>query len=763
MNKKLQFILAIILTITSLDLLAGCYFTVDTIKIKSCNSANEVCLPGLPLELASNAQILVNNSKYTGLLAGCDIDTIFSYVLNKTTISDIGPYYLNSWKVLNKLTGVETTFSGAFAKKSDLLDSMNKWNPTGLWHFDPNNLEKITGGDKNFSYSSINFDEIVFKNKVINRQIDLHPLSTVIFLPIGLNKIIVNDINCSDTIIVLINCTISDVISRSIVIGQSDTICLDFKQLSGKFVSIENICKNKSGKNIEFSTIKNDSCIVAKALNTNIDTACYVICDQYGFCDTTFFYIKGKSLVGTAFVYDTITKQYQDTLCINTKFLPGKPISISNICKSSGNFSVNYTIDSISNCIYAAGLSNGTDTACIVVCDDKGFCDTTKWVVTTIDTKDINEFYDTIYINQKVDTCLGSKFVQNIVAIKNLCPSNSGNEVDINVTISNNFCQNSGGKGVNLTYLAKGIGQDTACIEIVDQSGKIDTVKVIISVIPIAKTIVKDTIYNGSSKNLVLSIAKLTGNIQSVKNNCTSIGKYVTFSQPTINQFFINAQSKDLGTDTSCWVICDQYNSCDTIIWIVTVTKSTLKKPIAVDDSDTVIIGSSKMILVLNNDNIEGSLKKFALQTITQGGIGPLYGLVMLDTLGNLLYNPTTSDCNKLDFFKYIICNEVGCDTALVTIYLKCKEEIKPFFIYNAFSPNEDDVNDVFKIDGLEQYPNHTLYIFNRWGQELLNTKNYQNDWTGTWNSDILPDGTYFYLFDTGKGEMIKGYIEIRR
>ncbi|MBK8722343.1 MAG: gliding motility-associated C-terminal domain-containing protein [Saprospiraceae bacterium] len=763
MNKKIQFILAIIFSLTFFDLKAGCFLPFDTIKFKSCLPVNEVCFSGLEQDVARTLEIFVNKQKYTGILGGCDNDPNLQYLLNQ--IIPIGPYFLKDWTIKNILTGVSTSYSGNFKDFNALTDSLNKWDPQGNWtYFD--NIRKITGGELNKNiYSNLVIDEIAsgINNKIVIPNTYLIPKSTSLFLNSGFNQVILNGASCSDTIYVIINCTTPEIVNRTVIIGQSDTICLNFSQLSGKFSTIENICKNKSGTNIEFSTTKNDSCIVAKALKNSTDTACYVICDDFGFCDTTFFYVTGKSLVGTSFVYDTITKEIWDTLCISTKYLPGKPVSISNICSSAGNFSVNFKIDSLSNCVYATGLTFGTDTACIVICDDKGFCDTTKWVVTTLDTKDINVFYDTLYLNQKVDTCIGTKFTKSITAVNNLCPQNSGNDVVIDVTQSNSLCQNSVGKNISISYTAKNIGIDSACVEVVTSDGRRDTILVYITVLPINKTIIKDTIVNGITKKLVLSTTKLSGNIQSIKNSCTVNGKYVEFSQDVINKFCIYAKSKDIGIDTSCWVICDSSNSCDTIVWIVNVIKSSLKRPVAIDDTDTVTIGSSKMILVLNNDLIDGTLKKFAFQTLVQGGVGPLYGVVMLDTIGNLLYNPTTSDCNKLDFFKYIICNEAGCDTALVTIYLKCKEEVKPFLIYNAFSPNGDDVNDVFKIDGIETYPNHTLYIYNRWGQEVVRTKNYQNDWTGTWKSDILPDGTYFYVFDTGKGDIFKGYLELRR
>ena len=60
--------------------------------------------------------------------------------------------------------------------------------------------------------------------------------------------------------------------------------------------------------------------------------------------------------------------------------------------------------------------------------------------------------------------------------------------------------------------------------------------------------------------------------------------------------------------------------------------------------------------------------------------------------------------------------------------------------IPNVFTPNNDGHNDAFVINGIRNIK-HTLRIYNRWGQVLLETDNYMNNWRG---SD-LSDGTYFY------------------
>jgi len=79
--------------------------------------------------------------------------------------------------------------------------------------------------------------------------------------------------------------------------------------------------------------------------------------------------------------------------------------------------------------------------------------------------------------------------------------------------------------------------------------------------------------------------------------------------------------------------------------------------------------------------------------------------------------------------------------------------------VYNEFSPNEDGVNDTFVIDCIENYPNNTLEVYNRWGNIVYKANNYKNDWAGESNGrailnveEQLPEGTYYFVLKLGDG-----------
>jgi gliding motility-associated-like protein len=83
-----------------------------------------------------------------------------------------------------------------------------------------------------------------------------------------------------------------------------------------------------------------------------------------------------------------------------------------------------------------------------------------------------------------------------------------------------------------------------------------------------------------------------------------------------------------------------------------------------------------------------------------------------------------------------------------------------PFIFYNAFSPDGDGKNDTWQIQNIELYPENTLTIFNRWGDEVYKTRNYSP--TNAWDGSNLQPGTYFYVLSVnvnGNANTYKGFI----
>jgi len=108
------------------------------------------------------------------------------------------------------------------------------------------------------------------------------------------------------------------------------------------------------------------------------------------------------------------------------------------------------------------------------------------------------------------------------------------------------------------------------------------------------------------------------------------------------------------------------------------------------------------------------------------------------------------------------IVDGTGRDTVIqVTIEEeKCKVSIN-----TTFSPNGDDINDVWAIGNANYYPNFTLEVYNRWGQLVHHQKNEFKSWDGKHLGIDVPIGTYYYIFfyEGKDGDHEKGSVTIMR
>jgi gliding motility-associated-like protein len=76
-----------------------------------------------------------------------------------------------------------------------------------------------------------------------------------------------------------------------------------------------------------------------------------------------------------------------------------------------------------------------------------------------------------------------------------------------------------------------------------------------------------------------------------------------------------------------------------------------------------------------------------------------------------------------------------------------------------VFSPNGDGENDALVFAGAQYYPNTSLKVYNRWGQEVYSSGNYKNTWHGT----DMPEGTYFYILKLTTGKEYTGHVTLLR
>lgn len=158
--------------------------------------------------------------------------------------------------------------------------------------------------------------------------------------------------------------------------------------------------------------------------------------------------------------------------------------------------------------------------------------------------------------------------------------------------------------------------------------------------------------------------------------------------------------------------------------------------------------------------------------TVLEGGQVTLRSIASISS-GNFTYKWTpAASLNQDDIaspiasptdntlYKLTVTSDKGC-AAVAQVLVKV---LKAPLVPNAFTPNNDGINDTWAIKYLDEYPNCTVEIFSRYGERVFYSAGYTVNWDGRYKGADLPVGTYYYIIDPKSGRKpISGYITIIR
>jgi gliding motility-associated-like protein len=91
--------------------------------------------------------------------------------------------------------------------------------------------------------------------------------------------------------------------------------------------------------------------------------------------------------------------------------------------------------------------------------------------------------------------------------------------------------------------------------------------------------------------------------------------------------------------------------------------------------------------------------------------------------------------------------------------------------IFEGFSPNNDFLNETWRISGIEWYPDNMVRIYNQGGELVFESARYDNEsivWDGYGNygrytGSQLPEGSYTYVIKLDATTTRKGIVVIAR
>lgn len=809
-----------------------------TLVTDNCVAGADYCLE-IELAQIQSFNLTDNGQPINVGMQGCNFDTTYFYSLAAfIAIAPDGPYSLTSWNFDNNTFTIDS-----FQTVMQLVDSMNVWDPNGNWIL---NGSIIIGGASGTSYGSLNLIQIA-TGATTNLDVDLNqiPNGTLLTLDTGFHQLIITDLvtGCADTLIANVICDdCPDVYSGSSTIVSDDCndvtdLCLDipFQEFLFNYEVLDNgttyggirkgcgfdtlstcylvsalpdqgmagpysvdlwavggitfassfntlqellnlmngwdptgnwmldansqtICGGTSGQNygeMEITQINTgaiallepDYVILTFASAMELDTGFHeiILIDTVSGCtDTLNITVDCEVVTGGIDTLLQVMVSETDTFCFN---LTDTIVSAINLCPdlSDGNVS-GFGFIPNTNCIEYTGAVIGLDTFCMVFTYSDGTIDTVGIMIQVVpqllsgDTIPLDVLINCVEI-LCIDT---SAFLAPIDTIYNYCENSSG--IFAEVTIIEPNC---------IEVLAFNVGGlDTACIVICDTLGVCDTTIFLINVTQPELITVYDTTTITQSGIYCPDTTQLYGVVNSIVNICDSLsGTNVEF-EVIDSTFCIDFTPLTLGTDTACIVICDDLGTCDTTIYILTVINP-IDTIIAVDDDTITYTINPVTIDIFANDIFDPGSLIFGIIT------GVSHGTLVSNPDGSFTYLAEAGFCGDVDSFTYFISNGTISDTATVTIEVLCDK----IFVFNGFSPNNDGVNESLEIQGIDNFPNNVVSIFNRWGNRVYFIEGYTNDapWIGTFEGKDLPDGTYFYVIDDGEGAKYTGWLQIRR
>ncbi len=151
--------------------------------------------------------------------------------------------------------------------------------------------------------------------------------------------------------------------------------------------------------------------------------------------------------------------------------------------------------------------------------------------------------------------------------------------------------------------------------------------------------------------------------------------------------------------------------------------------------------------------SVTGNFSTF-LWNVTSNNTG---SSITVRTPGN--YTVKTTDTNGCTGnAEFVLIKKEGCEVGSeITLSIKAPK---------IFTPNDDLSNDFWVVEGIEEYPDCMMSIFDGRGRRVFEAKGsvLANDpWNGRGTGGPVPDGTYYYVFGCPDAKPVTGSVLIVR
>lgn len=154
-----------------------------------------------------------------------------------------------------------------------------------------------------------------------------------------------------------------------------------------------------------------------------------------------------------------------------------------------------------------------------------------------------------------------------------------------------------------------------------------------------------------------------------------------------------------------------------------------------------IVLGLAKQATVRQNETI--TLQTNANQNSLTFSWSPPTGLN-----NSTLQSPVATITNDIEY-TVIATSPDGCKSTE-----SIKISVGTFLrVPNAFSPDNDGLNDLWTIKGIDRFPDCEVFVYNSWGENIFYSKGYGTAWDGTYKGQTVPMGAYYYKILTNNKE----------
>ena len=166
----------------------------------------------------------------------------------------------------------------------------------------------------------------------------------------------------------------------------------------------------------------------------------------------------------------------------------------------------------------------------------------------------------------------------------------------------------------------------------------------------------------------------------------------------------------------------------------------TIIKPVAV------IVNPFPVFNVIDPLPVEYPLTTVDITTSVNQNIGINYSYWQDTFARRPAINPRTINKRGTYFIKGT--NEYGCSVTLPVKVAIIPPAVPIVYVPTAFTPNNDGLNDVFKITVIGETLINHLRVYNRWGKVVYENADLSHSWNGKFNGIDLPNGVYVWMMD---------------